>query len=282
MQPFKIRASAIGKIMTEPQTVSPQQQYHDAIAEIKRLQELQSEVKNLNTKVAQNRAEKIKILDTETIPYLQVHQNDLHLSETYKSYLHTWLKEQIYDRKKEFTSKYTEKGNLCEDDAIEFAGEQLGWGMVSKNTEHFSNEYITGTPDVILAKSVDDIKCVWDCFTFPVFDFEEANKDYEWQGIGYMDLVKRERFGLHYCLMDAPETLIESEARKLSYKAGFDELDAEFYEQVKASMLYSHLAPGLRLKSYLYNQNTVAVHSVYDRVELGRKYLASLDIAKYV
>lgn len=272
----------MGLAMTEPHGANPLQQYFDAVEELKRLNELQASVKNLETKVAQNRAEKIRTLDLVTIPYLYEQRNNLHLSETYKSYIDTWLKEQVYERKKEFTSKYTEKGNLCEADAIDFVAEQMGWGFVNKNIEHFEDEHFTGTPDIILPKSVDDTKCVWSCFSLPIFDHEMPDAKYEWQGLTYMALVNRMLFGLHYCLMDAPEHMIEAEARKMSFKAGYDELKLDFYEDVKSTMVYSHLPASLRLKSYFFERNLVAISAMRERVELGRKYIDTLKIDDYL
>ena len=52
-------------------------------------------------------------------------------SKTCLSYVHSWIKEQpeFYNRRYEFKSKYTEKGNICEDEGIKFAAKYFGWGM---------------------------------------------------------------------------------------------------------------------------------------------------------
>src|SRR4051812_20906225 len=84
-----------------------------------------------------------------------------------KTYLHKWLTEQLYDRTKTFTSKYTEKGNTMEDEAINYLANYYGWGLVSKNDEFFKNDVMMGTPDLVLASLIPDIKNSWDCFTFP-------------------------------------------------------------------------------------------------------------------
>ena len=41
-----------------------------------------------------------------------------------------------------------------ENEAIEFCAKIFNWGMVQKNTKHFSNEFISGEPDLILSDSV--------------------------------------------------------------------------------------------------------------------------------
>lgn len=283
MQPFKIRCSAIGLIMTEPQGGSYMKKYTDAVAELKRLSELQASA-NLSTKVAIERALKIDNLERIDIPILFANKDKISLSETCLSYVEKWIKEQpeFYGRTKEFTSKYTEKGKLCENDAIELCAEAYGWGMVSKNeTRYEQDEHIEGTPDVILPKSVDDTKVSWDFQTFPLFD-EVPDIKYEWQGHGYKAIVDREMFGLHYCLMDAPESIVLTEAWKKSKEIGLEELDATLYDEVKAHMTYSHLPLKLRLKSWFFERNKIAELAIRERVETIRKYVNSLNLEQYI
>ncbi len=80
------------------------------------------------------------------------------LSSGAKSYCQQWLKEQIYGRRYEVKSKYLEKGNLCEDYAIEMLNYIFKKQYV-KNEQYFENEYMTGTPDII-DTMIRDIKTV--------------------------------------------------------------------------------------------------------------------------
>ena len=66
-----------------------------------------------------------------------------------KSYCEKWLKEKLYDRRKNFTGKYLDKGIQCEEESIVYAAEHLGWGAVDKNEEWFSDDWMEGTPDDI-------------------------------------------------------------------------------------------------------------------------------------
>ena len=54
-------------------------------------------------------------------------------------------------------SKETRKGNLVEDDAIMFLMQQE-FISAKKNEIRFTNDYLTGQPDII-AKKVYDTKC---------------------------------------------------------------------------------------------------------------------------
>jgi hypothetical protein len=280
MQQFRIRCSAIGQIMTEPKGGNYMQKYVDGVAELKRLKELQAGVKDANTKTAVERALKIDTLERVDLPILEAQKDKICLSETCLSYVEKWIKEQpeFYGRSKQFTSKYTDKGNLCENDAIDFCAEQYGWGMVEKNKKHFTDdEHIIGTPDIILAKSVEDTKVSWDSDTFPLFDVT-PEKNYEWQGHGYKAIVNKPLFGLHYCLMDAPESIVTAEAWKEAKRLGMTELDADLYDEVKAHMTYSHLPVKLRLKSWFFERNAVAELAIRERVELVRKYIKTLNL----
>ena len=112
-----------------------------------------------------------------------------YLSKTTASYCEEWLKEQIYGRKKEFTSKYTNKGNIVEQSSLDFVASELGYGSLVKNEESFMNDFLTGTPDAILDDHIIDVKNSWDCFTFPLFFNNVPNKAYYWQAQGYLALT---------------------------------------------------------------------------------------------
>jgi len=196
------------------------------------------------------------------------------------TYIKKWVKEQreFYNRRTEFTSKYTEKGKHVEDDAIDLAADHFGWGMVSKNKRRVSNDFMEGEPDIVLSNSIEDIKASWSHDTFPLFETKLPEKDYEWQLLGYMELFNKDNAGVNYCLMDAPDNIVEAEARKKMYANGMIELEADFYDQVKASMTYSHLPTWLRVKRFQLYRDDVAIQQIKRRVELCREYIDNLII----
>ena len=222
MKEFKIRASQIGKIMTNP------------------------------------------ISKSET------------LSKTTISYLQEWLKEQLYGRKKEFQSKYTDKGNIMEDNSIDFIAEQLEYGFLVKNEQHFENDYMTGTPDLILKDLIIDVKNSWDCFTFPLFDTEIPNKDYYWQLQGYMSLTGKNHAKLIYVLSDTPENLIEREAYYYCKNNGYDELDADIYDQFIEKMTYNGISAMLKYKVFDVERNQEDIDKIKKRVVDCKEYIRNL------
>lgn len=195
---FKIRASAIGKIMTNPRS------------------------------------------KTET------------LSKTCQSYLEQWTKEQLYGVEKEINSKYLSKGIEVETLAIDYYAEQKGLGFVLQNSESFEDEFMTGTPDLILKDTIIEIKSSWDCFTFPLFE-TDINKDYWMQCQGYMALTGKRKCKLVYTLQNTPD--------ELEYDEPFD---------------YEHLPEYLRIKEFEIEYDPKFIESVADRVELCREYIEKL------
>ncbi len=70
------------------------------------------------------------------------------LSKTAKTYIQELVLEHKYGIKKEFWSRYTDKGNEVEEEAISFVNDVLDLGFIYKNEERFENDFITGVPDV--------------------------------------------------------------------------------------------------------------------------------------
>lgn len=198
------------------------------------------------------------------------------LGKTGESFCEDWLKEQIYSRHKEFDSKYTQKGNEVEDNSIEFIAENLDYGFLIKNEEHFEDEFMCGTPDIITSKHIIDVKNSWDCFTFPIFDKEIQNKDYFYQLHGYMHLTGIKKAKLVYCLMDTPEHLIEREARNYSYKNGYGELDKDTYDSFYDKMTYRDIPIHQRIKVFEFDYDEKVIEKIKERVLECRNYINSI------
>lgn len=196
------------------------------------------------------------------------------LSETCKTYLDEWVKSELYSRNRDISSKYMDKGNECEGDAIEFVAGIMGWDFAMKNEQFYQDEHFTGTPDILIGDTVQDIKCSWDCFTFPLFDTELANKDYYYQLQGYMALTGKQSGAINYCLMDASEELINRECVRQSYAQGKGgEIDTDLYDEVRSKMTYSNIENTLRLKRFEVKRDDTVITAIRERVELCRKYI---------
>jgi hypothetical protein len=211
----------------------------------------------------------------ETLDELVYTYNNPQLSEGAKNYCQLWLKEQIYNRTKEFTSKYTDKGNEVEQESINFASEHLGWGMCFKNEKYFENDYMTGTPDIVLSDKVIDMKNNWDCFTFPLFD-TEPDQNYEYQLQGYMELSEKENALLVHTLMDTPDLLIQDEIRRYSWKHGMIDLPAETEQEIMDRMVYKDVPIEKRIKVFELKKNQETIDRIKKRVLMCRNYIETL------
>ena len=115
------------------------------------------------------------------------------LSKTCKTYLQELAIEEMYGIKKEFSSRYTDKGIEVERESIDLVQDNCDFGFMYKNEEHFENDYLTGTPDVNTDNILLDVKSSYDATTFPWFEEEIPNKDYFYQLQGYMALTKKRK-----------------------------------------------------------------------------------------
>lgn len=194
MNDLKIRCSSIGKIMAG---VS-----RNGITEKQKeeLDGLLSRVK-LTEKQAIRRNELIEKRDAKPT-----------LSAGAKTEVEKLVKAEylLYKGAQLFSSKETEKGNLCEQEAIDLLSE-FYFDTFEKNEEYFSNEFIMGTPDIHKNKTIRDTKCPWSKLTMPLTKKDAYNVDYEWQMRGYMWLTESDEAFVHYVLVNTPEHLIKGE-----------------------------------------------------------------------
>lgn len=199
------------------------------------------------------------------------------LSATSKSYCEEWVKEQLYSRRHEFSSKQTQKGNEVEDESLDFLANKLSLGFIIKNEKWFENDYFTGTPDAILKDLIIDVKNSWDCFTFPLFDLSVPNKDYYWQAQVYMDLVGIDEYKLVYVLSDTPMHLIEREAYFQSKNQGFEDLEINILKKCLKSMTYGDIDNSLKIKVFDIQKNQEDIDFLKGQVEKCRNYIKTLN-----
>jgi hypothetical protein len=198
------------------------------------------------------------------------------LSQTAKSYIEDLFNELEFGYRKEFSSRYTDKGLEMEDEAIQFASEQFDWEFVVKNTERFTNDYITGEPDINTDSLLADIKCSWSLDTYPMFEAEMKNKDYYWQLQGYMWLTGKTEAELVYCLMNTPLQIVEDEVRRAHWKAGLIDEDIDLRHEVQTKHNYDNIPSKLRVKRYIVERDEKAIEKIIEKVEIAREYYKML------
>ena len=166
----------------------------------------------------------------------------------------TYLKEWYSGETEEISSKYLTKGVILENEAIEFASKVLYGGIKAyKNEDIYSNEWLIGTPDVVLEESIIDTKCSWSYKTF-LDSAIELNMDYEWQLRAYMFLCEKEFATLFYYLGDTPP-------------------EANYGKKIS----YSHLMPFERWFSYEFKRDIEKENQIIERIKLCREWLNEYD-----
>lgn len=165
------------------------------------------------------------------------------------SFLETWMIEKKFGVQKFEGNKYTEKGNLCEDEAIDLLGLHED-NFYVKNQESKENDYVSGTADIV-TDIITDIKCPWDMFSFPIGD-QLPNKNYFWQMQCYMWLYDKPSARVVYCLMNTPDHL------------AYEEKDRYDYSQLDIKD---------RIKIYTVERDDEAIEQLKNRVELCKNYV---------
>jgi len=194
------------------------------------------------------------------------------LSQTAKTYVQDLVLLEKYGIRKEFSSRYTDKGNEVEDLSIALVNEVLNYKFIYKNDEHFNNEWLTGTPDVNTDEVLIDVKSSWDASTFPFFETELPNKDYFYQLQGYMWLTGKTESVLAYCLIDTPLEMVEDEVRRAHWKLHLIEENTELRKEIESKHKFGHIPNNRRVKYWFVQRDEQVIEAIKERVELYREY----------
>lgn len=204
------------------------------------------------------------------------------LGETCKKHLlECWIDE-TYGRKQDIENRYTKKGLMVEEKGITLLS-LLKRQFFVKNQETFSNDFITGTPDIVTGDMVRDIKSSWDIYTFYMVLYKPVNKAYEYQLRGYMDLTGRDLSSIDYVLINTPDPLIADRKRRLSYDLGVAATEGPNQEYIDACeeidriSLYDDIPNDKRHIGMEFKASPEIIGKVYQRVKDCREFLNSLS-----
>lgn len=200
-----------------------------------------------------------------------------HWGVTAIAYLDEWYIGEKYNRYKDFSSKYTEKGIEAEEDSITLLS-AVNKTMFVKNEENLANDFITGTPDIIIGDVVRDVKTSWSIHTFFAVKRDGIPKSYAYQLQGYLWLTGATTAFLDYCLVDTPDSLIEAELRKLQW-SGVDPESSDFAkleEQIRREMTFGDIPKSDRVQSYEIKRDEIVIESIKKRVIDARELIKQL------
>lgn len=266
MKKFKCRCSSLGHIMTDAKGAGITEKQLETLKDlaIKKLE------KGLTDKQEITLSDLVAKRDAPPV-----------LSETAKTYLRDWFIAEKFGRVHEFTNKFCEKGIAVEDEAIELYSRVSGRKFIKKNEDQLEDEWITGTPDIIM-DIVTDIKASWDIFTFPLFSDHVENKLYYAQLQGYQRLTEKNGGALAYCLVDTPEELIHKEVNRAKWNAVgtlSEEDEMKLYELAEKNMKFSDIPEKTRVKIFDVPRDEEFISKIPQRVELCREYIKTLEAA---
>lgn len=202
------------------------------------------------------------------------------IGETCKKYLHEVYIKEVYGRDKDIMNKYIMKGLQCEEDSLTLYSRAIKTPFF-KNDKWLSNEFISGTPDVITDTEVIDMKSSWSIHTFFDVLTDSLNKNYFYQLQCYMALTGLKSAKLVYCLVSTPDALILDEIQKLKWKMGVSDPDAnEVFQQAAAyletTMKYEDIPLEKRYIEFTIEYDQSVIDQIYEKVSLCRSYLNQL------
>lgn len=206
------------------------------------------------------------------------------LSKTAKSHLIEIYIREKYGRRKDVQTKQMRKGVEVEDDAIELLAQSLGRPL-KKNEERFSNDFITGHPDVLdlteAGLKVWDVKSSYDLFTFLGNIPDKLNSQYYWQLQSYMWLTGATESCIAYCLINTPFGIIEQEKKSLLYKMNVisDESPEYVLEAAKLelNMMFDDIDQKERLLLFPVHRNDEDIELIKEKVSKARVFLESIE-----
>jgi len=166
------------------------------------------------------------------------------LPATLTSYLKEWYAEQLYGNREEISTKYTAKGHMQEQNALNMIARVKGLGILKKNTESRHNGFIKGTKDASKNGTIFDSKCSWSAQTLLDVVVDGLKPEYYLQMQGYMELYDMEHAEVWHLLLDTPAEVNygrhvdwESLPESMRYVSFSIDRDRELYAEIEQRVL---------------------------------------------
>jgi hypothetical protein len=239
--------------------------------QLKELEELQAKT-NLTEKQSQKMEE---LLEKQSRP--------IGLSDTAKSAIIDVYLDKKEGRKKIITNKFTIKGNEQEDLSIAvYASFTQKW--IKKNEKVYKNDWLEGTPDVVLEDKILEIKTKFDRFTFAKTDKTKALEQYYWQVQGYLLLTNKQQAELVLTCVDSDDFTIYNEVKKEAYVQGID-FDSQAYQELENQIRHNHTYNDLQVEEKLkiipIDRNEEDINRLKTQINRARSFLSSYQPHNY-
>lgn len=217
-----------------------------------------------------------------------VKNDELPLSEgtkTFCSALYADLKYGKWNPTKDIGNKYTTKGKHAEEASIDLVS-KLEKFPFKKNELFIQNEFLRGTPDIIVgdtynASKILDVKSPWDSETF----FANLNDDlvmqYQFQMQGYMAISGAPVAEVHFCLVDIPDFMWESEKMKLFKRMEVVTEDSPEFQMALAQLFrnlhFGDMPLEERRIKFTVHRDDELIQKIYNQVIKLRPYLYEIE-----
>jgi hypothetical protein len=202
------------------------------------------------------------------------------MSATAKTHLKQVYIREKYGRAKDIQTRAMTKGLECEDDSIlmlsKFNGE-----LYEKNEERFSNQWITGLPDIITTDTVIDVKTCQDIWTFHDKVGESIPDLYYAQIQAYLWLTNRTKGQISYCLTDATDQMVAEEQLYAFRKGNYvTELSPDFIQkskEIEKAMTYQDIPLSEKIWTVNVELDQEFIEKIPQKVEKARQFLQEYD-----
>ena len=205
----------------------------------------------------------------------------LTLSQGAKTYLWDLAWDDKYDTHSDIESKYLDKGIYCEPEAIQIYASVKGEHLIFKNEERFTNDYVTGEPDLIFDDKIVDIKCSWSNSTYKkVVRENKLPSLYYYQVMAYMWLTGKTKAEVAYVLCNTPEHLFNKELENKKWQVrdnkGVLDLSAEDESNIYESLYKEHHFDNMSFERRVHVFEVEAEQTIFwemqKRIELAQEY----------
>jgi hypothetical protein len=182
-------------------------------------------------------------------------------------------------------SIYTKKGKLVEEESIMMLSRIDGMAY-SKNEQRFTNDYLTGEPDIIVTQDdimskIIDIKSSYDFATLLSNYGSSLNPLYYAQVNGYMALTGAKEAEVAYCLVSMPQEIVNGERRRIFYAMNplteEDPLYKKAIERMENNYTFDEIPITERVLRFPVPRNEEFIQKVYKRIEECREWLKQFD-----
>jgi hypothetical protein len=202
------------------------------------------------------------------------------LSKTAQKHLLDVYIAEKYGRKKDIQTKQMKKGIEVEQDSIDLLSMYLKMPF-SKNDQRFTNDFITGFPDIIDNDRIIDIKSSYDLWTFIGNIPDKLDSLYYWQMQSYMWLTGAKSAVIAYCLVNTPFNIIDQEKYYLLKKMDVaTEENPEYVKEamkIEFNMSFDDISIDERVLMFNVERSEDDILRIQNKVERAREFLKELE-----